>query len=119
MRSTLWLPIIFLFLFTACQPETGLTAVTPIPAELSNGVVAQLTIAPVEISDTNPTNSTPIPTSTVNPTRMALEQTRAALPTPTPFIIQMADGESLAQSLAADEAYKPTPRPEATLEPIT
>lgn len=117
---------ILLLLGTACQPETGLTAVTPIPADVSSGVVAQVTVAPVQVAEaededapSSNANATPIPTSTLNPTRLALEETRAALPTPTPFIIQMAEGESLAQALATDEAFKPTPRPNATIEPIT
>jgi hypothetical protein len=112
-----WLQLIFitsLFLLglSACQSGSGgITAVTPIPADISSGVVAQITPVPVSINPTRDPNLTPIPTSTINPTRQALEQTRAALPTPTPFIIQMAAGESLAASLAADQAFQPTPRP--------
>lgn len=116
-----WLLITLLLLATACQPDSGLTAVTPIPAEISSGVVAQVTPVPVQIADTGntSTNIELIPTSTLNPTRIALEQTRVALPTPTPFIINMAQGESLAQARATDEAFQPTPRPNATVEPIT
>lgn len=117
MKKNNWLLLFLLSLsllmLLACQPSsTGLAAVTPIPATISQNVA--VTSAPV----TAPAEYTPRPTFTIDPTRAALEATRLALPTPTPLAIRLPNAEVLAHMRATDEAMQPTPRAQPTpIEP--